>query len=226
MSREVRQRIVLGILLPITAVVVGGALVFATSRLLLATPEDVTPFIALLLALNVLVGGALAAALRNRFAYALLTVVIVGTIIAGGVVGAVVGEHHVESLVEEEEPTPTPTGETPTGTPTGESPSPTDSPTGEVAATVDLTAEGIQFDTGTIELPAEALVAIRFDNRDSGTKHNFAVYTEHGGEAIFQGDIVTGPTQTDYEFTTPGPGTYHFQCDVHPTQMEGEVIVG
>ncbi len=39
------------------------------------------------------------------------------------------------------------------------------------------------------------------------------------------GEIITGPAETTYTFTAPSePGTYYFQCDVHPS-MNGDFIV-
>jgi plastocyanin len=39
------------------------------------------------------------------------------------------------------------------------------------------------------------------------------------------GEIITGPATINYTFTAPSePGTYYFQCDVHPS-MNGDFIV-
>jgi plastocyanin len=91
---------------------------------------------------------------------------------------------------------------------------------------VPIVAEGIAFDTSELSLPAEGPATIAFDNRDSNIPHNVAIYTEAGGEAIFQGEIITGPAQVEYTLDPPSPGTYYFQCDVHPPQMNGTVTVG
>ncbi len=95
------------------------------------------------------------------------------------------------------------------------------------SVTVDLVAENIAFDKSTITVPAGAEVTVNFDNRDAGIPHNFAVYeTSQASEPIFVGDIITGPALTTYTFTAPGePGTYYFQCDPHPTTMNGDFIV-
>ena len=94
------------------------------------------------------------------------------------------------------------------------------------AVTVDLTAQNIQFDKSTITVPAGAEVTVNFDNQDDGVPHNFAVYDSSlRSEQIFVGDIITGPATTTYTFTAPEePGTYYFQCDVHPF-MNGDFIV-
>ncbi len=94
------------------------------------------------------------------------------------------------------------------------------------ATVVNLTAENIAFDTDTITVPAGANVTVHFVNKDDGIPHNFAVYDSSlRSEQIFVGDIITGPAETNYTFTAPSePGTYYFQCDVHPS-MNGDFIV-
>ncbi|GLI46614.1 hypothetical protein MBOURGENBZM_14060 [Methanoculleus bourgensis] len=94
------------------------------------------------------------------------------------------------------------------------------------ATVVNLTAENIAFDTDTITVPAGANVTVNFNNKDSGIPHNFAVYDSSlRSERIFVGEIITGPATTNYTFTAPSkPGTYYFQCDVHPS-MNGDFIV-
>jgi plastocyanin len=214
-SREVRRRVSMGFLLPIAAIVGLGIIVFAFSRILLALDPDIAPFVALLFALNVLVGCALAAALPGRRSFAFLGTVLVATIIGGGIAGAVVGEYPVHSLVQEhQEPTGEPTAE-PTGTPTGEPP----------AAPATIIAENLAFNTDELSFPPEAEVSLTLRNDDSGIPHNVAIYEGPGGETIFQGETISGPAEVTYTFTTPGPGEYYFQCDVHP-DMNGSVAVG
>ncbi|WP_054848506.1 cupredoxin domain-containing protein [Methanoculleus chikugoensis] len=91
---------------------------------------------------------------------------------------------------------------------------------------VNLTAENTAFNTSTITVPAGANVTVHFVNKDDGISHNFAVYDSNlRSRSIFVGDIITGPAETNYTFTAPSePGTYYFQCDVHPS-MNGNFIV-
>ncbi|MGH2740305.1 MAG: cupredoxin domain-containing protein [Actinomycetota bacterium] len=229
MSREVRRRLVLGLGIPAAAVLLGAALVFSFSRLLLAAPEELAPFIALLVAANILVGGALAAMLRSRWAYVLLATVIVGTIVGGGVVGAVVGERAIERLVEEEAPpegppgAPTPSPEQPP--PGGEEEKP--GPKAPAPATqVEISAKNISFSTDLLSFLAGKQITIRFRNDDASIPHNVAIYTDESGQSsIFVGEIITGVAEAEYSFAAPEPGSYFFRCDVHPTTMFGTVTV-
>jgi len=92
--------------------------------------------------------------------------------------------------------------------------------------TVAVMAEGFSFSTETITVRAGAEVTIEFDNRDDGTPHNVSVYMDaSASEAIFIGEIITGPAEITYTFTAPEtPGNYFFRCDVHPS-MHGAFIV-
>jgi len=91
---------------------------------------------------------------------------------------------------------------------------------------LNITAQDVEFDMDTITVPAGANVTMAFDNRDEGVPHNVAVYTDPSmAEEIFVGEIITGPAEITYTFTAPEePGTYYFQCDVHPS-MNGDFIV-
>ncbi len=90
-----------------------------------------------------------------------------------------------------------------------------------------LIAKNIAFDKKAITIPASSKVTINFDNQDSGVPHNFAAYENSAASVpIFKGQIITGPNKITYTFTAPSkPGTYYFQCDVHPTQMNGQFVV-
>jgi plastocyanin len=226
-SAEVRRRVLLGVGIPVTAFAFLAVLIIAFSRILLAVPEALAPWVALLFATNILVGCAVAATIRGTRGFAFLITLLVTTILGGGIAGAVLGERPVHSLVEEQaeppEPAPPPPGE--------ESPDPGESPPEEEpppeapgGGVVRIAAEGIAFDVAELSLPAEGEAVIAFDNRDAGIPHNVAIYAE-GGDPIFQGEIITGPATIEYRFPAPEPGSYQFRCDVHP-QMQGTASVG
>jgi plastocyanin len=91
---------------------------------------------------------------------------------------------------------------------------------------VALAAANTAFDKKTLTFPANQQITVDFDNQDTGQLHNWSLYTDStGATPIFQGSFVTGPAKTRYVFSSPGPGSYFFRCDSHPTQMTGTATV-
>ncbi len=95
--------------------------------------------------------------------------------------------------------------------------------------TTQVTASGIAFDTDEIDLAAGQKTQLTFENKDAGVSHNIAIYPSESAltpdQALFQGEVVTGPTKTTYTIPALDAGTYYFHCDIHPT-MNGTVVVG
>jgi plastocyanin len=123
---------------------------------------------------------------------------------------------------------PRPSVGAPTTSPS--TPSATCSPTGTTVAVVAPTgASGTGFEEKCYAGPAGKAFDINFDNKDSGIAHNFAVYDNQGGSLLFGAtsatDTVTGPGTTTYKVSPQKPGSYFFQCDVHPTTMFGTFVV-
>ena len=107
---------------------------------------------------------------------------------------------------------------------------PTSSATiGGQSVTIDLTAQNAAFDKSTISVPPGANVTVNFNNKDLGMPHNFSVYqTLAGGQTkpIFIGNTIVGPANANYHFIAPtGAGTYFFECDVHPSVMNGTFVI-
>jgi plastocyanin len=103
----------------------------------------------------------------------------------------------------------------------GASPASSSSP---AASGPSITAQNVQFSTSTLSFPAAQPVTLHFDNKDS-TTHNFAIYDKKGGKELFKGNVITGPTTTDYKISPLKAGTYYFQCDIHPQSMKGTLTV-
>jgi plastocyanin len=101
------------------------------------------------------------------------------------------------------------------------------SPAAGEGTELELAAENTSYDVSELTAPAGAEITLVFDNDDEGVQHNFSLYeTEESEDPLFPGEIITGIDTVNYEFTAPeDPGTYHFHCDVHPTQMTGDFIV-
>ena len=59
---------------------------------------------------------------------------------------------------------------------------------------VTVVAADLEFDTDTIELPADTPTTITFDNQEAGIPHNIAIYADDSlAEELFKGELVTGP---------------------------------
>jgi plastocyanin len=94
----------------------------------------------------------------------------------------------------------------------------------------DITAKNLLFDKRSMTVPANTQITVRFNNQDPGIIHNFAVYKSKAATAAplapgSKGNLITGVASENITFTTPGPGTYYFHCDVHPDTMNGSFIV-
>jgi cytochrome c oxidase subunit II len=80
-----------------------------------------------------------------------------------------------------------------------------------------IVAQNIHFDTACMQAPAAQPFKLDFDNKDAGTQHNVAIYTDSTlSKSLFVGSLVTGPATTTYSVTPLQAGTYYFHCDVHP----------
>jgi plastocyanin len=83
-----------------------------------------------------------------------------------------------------------------------------------------ISAQNIAFDREEIDLPASSDVELLFENKEA-VPHNWSLYESKGGDPIFQGEVLNSTGEITYSFTTPEAGSYYFQCDVHPDQMNG-----
>lgn len=156
---------------------------------------------------------------------------------------AACGDDDSDDEIEFRTPTPAETatvaGQQPPGaasptTPGTESPaateSPAGSPTGEaVTLRVESTDDDpLAFDVEELTAPAGVELTVEYAN-NSTQPHNIHFYQGDDADApsIAMTEIETGPDVIErVTFTAPEePGTYYFQCDVHPAQMNGDFVV-
>ena len=126
-------------------------------------------------------------------------------------------------------PTPTPTiapSGQPSAGPSGEasaapsgeaSAAPSDGGSGGETVTLKISAQGIAFDTATLEVPANTPFKIEFANNDAGTPHNVAIHKDTPtGPEVWKGEIFNGVETRTYDVPALPAGTYGFVCTVHP----------
>jgi plastocyanin len=201
MNREVRERLLLPVGIPLSATLLIGAVVLIFSRVLLAVPAEIAVAVALMAAVNILGAGAIVT-WRPRMRsmdYLLLSGVAIVPIIAGIFVAA--GAFEVK---EGEEPRP-------------------------VVQELRIAAQNLAFDLKELALKSGAPTVITFANNEA-LAHNLAIYNNQQDaatqqNAIFDGKTFTGPATERYRLKALTPGSFFFQCDVHPAQMAGTVKV-
>jgi plastocyanin len=89
-----------------------------------------------------------------------------------------------------------------------------------------IAARDKKFDKDCLAAPAGQDFTIDFDNQDTITRHNVAIYdTAGGGKVLFKGEVVFGPRKITYSVPAQAAGTYEFRCDPHAETMIGTFIV-
>lgn len=87
------------------------------------------------------------------------------------------------------------------------------------AAGPSIAASELAFDAGTLIVPAGRPFGLEFENR-SPVPHNVSI-ADRRGDAVFTGEIFSGPGSVIYDVPALERATYTFACDVHPRQMTG-----
>lgn len=186
-------------LMPIGMPVMGlfaiGSVMFFISRILLTVPEKASTAIALTVAVIILGTASLIALRPNISSRTIVAALAIGGVLMVG--GGVAAAARGERKIEK--------------------------PEAESNA-VKVKAQNIAFQPQEIDLKADAEVEISFTNDDKGVQHDIKIFADDPDRPIFRGDLVTGVATVTYAFHSPPAGTYHFQCDVHPT-MKGTVKV-
>lgn len=84
----------------------------------------------------------------------------------------------------------------------------------------------VEFVEKEIAVPADTPFTITFDNQQAGVDHNIEIFSDAAKtQAIYDGEIITGPATIDYPIDPLAAGVYPFICKVHPVTMVGEIIV-
>ncbi len=90
---------------------------------------------------------------------------------------------------------------------------------------VSVSSDNLEYDKSCLAVPANQDFTINFDNEE-GLPHNVVILKgKDSSTSSFSGDIITGPKKVTYQVKAMAPGTYRFNCSVHPTQMNGTFVV-
>ena len=92
-----------------------------------------------------------------------------------------------------------------------------------VNGAVAISADDLEFDASVIQATAGEAFTVTFTNNEA-VPHNFSVYTEEGGDAIIQGDVINEGETDEVEIEALAAGEYYFVCDLHP-EMNGIIVV-
>ena len=85
-----------------------------------------------------------------------------------------------------------------------------------------ITAQNERFDKAELDVPANEGFTLVLVNKDS-TSHNVSIYSDAGrSQRVFGGSLAGNGTKV-YHVQALAPGTYYFECDVHPT-MKGTLV--
>lgn len=201
MKKEVRERIVLPLLIPLGAMAVIAIVAIGFALVLLNVPKSVATAVAAMVAINILVVFGVVA-VRERLTQSQMFMMMVASVIPLVIGGAVaVGAVEVSDSEGHEH-------EEPGGPPT-----------------VQLVAENIAFDPNQLEVGAGRDFIIEFENRDPDP-HNVAIFKgpDATAENVFRGEVFPGVRTVSYTVPAQEPGSYYFHCDVHP-QMTGTLTV-
>ncbi len=194
-TKEMRERAIYPVLIPLAAIVLVEIVVFSMSRVLLVVNHNQATMIALAAAIAIMVGSAFVAArprLSTRALAGLLGVIVL--ISVGSAAWALRQTPYAEKVAAANRPE------------------------------IEVGAADLAFDTETLELAPTGTV-INFDNADTQPHNiAIYPSADDLGTSLFKGDIINGGASKAYEVPEIEPGEYFFQCDVHPT-MKGEAIV-
>ena len=209
LTGEIRFRVPLVLVIPLSAVALIGLFAWGFSRVLLSIPPGAATAVAIITAANIL-GACAFLALRPTAARAsvmelalvALYPILIGIVIAQTGIGT----------TEEAAGEPAPPAES-----------------APAVATDTLVAENTEFDADTIELKPNRPTDFMIENNDSAV-HNLVIFsTEEDAadpsSALFRSPDATGGSTAEFTIDPLKKGTYYFNCQYH-ANMNGDVEVG
>jgi len=99
-------------------------------------------------------------------------------------------------------------------------PRPTQAPAGGGSLTLNVVAQNVAFDRSSITVPANTNITVNFRNNDVSVPHDFGVSIP----GVPHSATCNGPCTASITFNSGPPGTYTFQCSVHPSMVGGFIV--
>lgn len=204
MRPEIRDRLILPILIPLGILVLVVVVLFSMSRILLAASSDAAPAIAIGIALAVLLGGTFFATqpVSRGQGVSMIAVPLV-LLIAGGVWGQI---EYSDKEGEHEEGGPA-----------------------VVSGAVPVEMGDNFFKPK--ELKVKAGDELSFELKNTGAAiHNMRLAGadnkyDSGDDAVSDPDTVRAGAPATLKYKFSAPGAMDFRCDFHPTQMTGKITI-
>jgi len=91
------------------------------------------------------------------------------------------------------------------------------------ATSFDIEATDFAFEPNQFTVPVGEAVTFNYTN-DSGTPHTFTVYTDEEYTDELGGTEDQDATTEMVELTFDAAQDYYFRCELHPQQMQGEIV--
>jgi plastocyanin len=147
--------------------------------------------------------------------YAVLAIAGVGLAVAGGLMAACGSDDNGSN---------TPTKAAAASTPASSATQPSGG--GGNVLTMAVTAKDFEFTPDTLDATPGETIEVNFTNSGSAT-HTFTVYSDDAyTQPVANGDSgrVAGGGSMTVRFAA-GDGDLYFRCEIHPTQMKGEIAI-
>ncbi len=92
---------------------------------------------------------------------------------------------------------------------------------------LDEAAKNLAFTNACLVAASGKPFSISFDNQDAATQHNLTIAktADDLANPLAASDTITGPAKTDIQVGVLDPGSYFFECTIHPTTMTGTLVV-
>jgi plastocyanin len=93
---------------------------------------------------------------------------------------------------------------------------------------LEISSPSTSFDTNCLVAPAGEKFTVTYHQDDATVGHNIDFMDQPGGKELAKTEVKVGPATEPVPLPPLDPGSYYFQCDVHPDQMNGtlEVVKG